>query len=465
MPEFGELLVIGGGPAGLTAATTAARLGIYTTLLDEQPAPGGQIYRGVEEAPKPRAELLGPDYQRGARIVQAFRASDAKHLPETTVWSLGPDGKVGILRDGQARIIQASRIILACGATERAVPFPGWTLPGVMNAGAAQILLKSSGVVPADGLVIAGAGPLMLLLAWQYLRAGVRVKAILELSPHVNLWHAAPRLPSALLAGHYITRGFRYLLDLRIGGIPVHFGVSGLRALGEEQLNAIEYLHHGRCHTLPTGQLLIHFGLVPNTHLTEAAGCRHIWNPGQQCWLPATDDWGNTSASGIAVVGDNATIGGARAAEHAGHLAALEAARALHRLNTTERDRQGKDDRGWMRDDLRIRPFLEALHHLPESLLATRDDDTLVCRCEEVTAGQIRQAVREGHTDPNQVKFISRCGMGPCQGRQCAHAVAHIVADETKRPISEQTPFRVRPPVRPISIAQLATLEPSKESA
>ncbi|MDJ0618141.1 MAG: NAD(P)/FAD-dependent oxidoreductase [Calothrix sp. MO_192.B10] len=471
-----QLVVIGAGPGGLCAATTAANLGMDVVVLDEQPSPGGQIYRGITNTPAHRSALLGADYQRGADLVKAFGASGAKYLPNTTIWSLNSRRQIGILRHGQASIIEAERVIVASGAMERPVPFPGWTLPGVMNAGAAQILLKTSGVVPANGTVIAGVGPLPLLVAWQYLRAGVWVKAVLELSPLSNLWRAAPRLPRALGAGNYINRGLKYTLDLHKGGVPIYYGISRLEAQGDNQVEAVSYGWDmpgiSRRETIATDNLLVHFGVIPRTNLTKAAGCQHIWDDGQQCWRTQVDMWGNTNVPGIAVVGDNAGIGGARSAEHSGRLAALEAARSLDIISSQQRDapkgellrdRMGKNDLQWMQKDLRVRPFLEALYRLPNSLLVPRDDQTLVCRCEEISAGQIRQAVREGHTDPNQVKFYLRCGMGPCQGRQCAPAVAHIVAAENKRPVSEYTPFRVRPPIRPLSIAQLANLEVGSE--
>jgi NADPH-dependent 2,4-dienoyl-CoA reductase/sulfur reductase-like enzyme len=461
--EVCELLVIGAGPTGLAATATAAALGVEATLLDEQPNPGGQIYRAVEAAPESRGQVLGPSYREGMELVRAFRDSGTRYLPDTQVWSLSREAdtgfQIGTLHQGNARLIRARRVILAGGAMERPVPFPGWTLPGVMNAGAAQILFKASGLVPDRAPVIAGTGPLLLLLAWQYLRAGVEVEAVLELAPRSNLWWAALRLPEALRAGHYITRGLKYLTALRRGGVPVRYGVSGIRALGRRRLEALEYRRGGRWHRIGLDTLLVHFGLVPNTHITEAAGCRHFWDDAQQCWRPAVDAWGNSSVPGIAVAGDNATIGGARSAVHSGRLAALEAAHALGLIDRWERERRARADRAWMSADLRIRPFLEALHRLPDSLLATPDDATLVCRCEEVTAGEIRAAVRAGHRDPNQVKFFTRCGMGPCQGRQCGAAAAQIIAAETGRPVGEQPPFRVRPPIRPLSLGELANLQ------
>ena len=462
-----QLAVIGAGPGGLCAASTAASLGMDVVVLDEQPSPGGQIYREIANAPADRLELLGADYQHGADLVAAFDASGAQYLPQTTVWSLNSRRQIGVLQQDQASIIQAERVIVASGAMERPVPFPGWTLPGVMNAGAAQILLKTAGVVPANGTVIAGTGPLPLLVAWQYLRAGVTVKAVLELSPGTNLWRAALHLPGALAAGDYLSRGLKYTLDLNKGGVPIYYGISRLQAQGDDRIEAVEYEWDmpgiSRRETIATDSLLVHFGVIPRTNLTKSAGCHHIWERGQQCWRPQVDRWGDTTVPGIAVVGDNAGIGGARSAEHSGRLAALEAARSLHLISAQERDRQSQADLNRMRRDLRVRPFLEALYRLPDALLVPPDDETLVCRCEEISAGQIRQAVRQGHTDPNQVKFYLRCGMGPCQGRQCAPAVSHIVAAENKRPVSDYPPFRVRPPIRPLSIAQLANLAGAEE--
>ncbi len=462
MPKY-PLVVIGAGPGGLCAATTAANLGIPVILLDEQPSPGGQIYRAIAQSPPERIAMLGADYQRGAELVAAFYASGAEYWPQTAVWSLNPQLQIGILRQGKASFIEAEQVIIASGAMERPVPFHGWTLPGVMNAGAAQLLLKTSGVVPADGTVIAGMGPLPLLVAWQYLRAGVSIKALLDLSPSINLWRAAPHLPRALRAGDYIRRGLKYTLDLLMGGVPIYYGVSQLQAEGKDRVEAVTYgwdrLGIQQRETLSTDSLLVHFGVIPRTNLTRAADCQHFWDRGQQCWRPQVDHWGNTSVPGLAIVGDGAGIGGARSAEYRGRLAALEAAHRLQIITMQQRDRKAQDDLKGLQKDLQVRPFLEALHRLPKSLLVPTDDDTLVCRCEEISVGEIRAAVRNGHLDPNQVKFYLRCGMGPCQGRQCAATVAHLVAAEQNRPVSEYQPFRVRPPVIPLTLAQLASLD------
>jgi len=330
-----------------------------------------------------------------------------------------------------------------------------------MNAGAGQILMKQAGLVPADGVVLAGSGPLLLLLGWQYLRAGVAVQALLDVQPLGNWLRAAPQLPKALLARHYLTKGLRYKRDLKAAGIPMLHGVQQLSAVGGDRLQALEFLHRGRLQRIDTGLLLTHFGVIPQTHLSRAAGCRHRWDAVQQCWRPATDPWGATDLAAISVAGDGAGIGGARTAEHAGRLTALDAACRLGRIDAAQRDRLGRQDLTWMKQELWIRPFLDALFRPPTVMLRHPSDTEVLCRCEEVTAGDVRRAVGAGHRSPNAVKFFTRCGMGPCQGRQCAESVAQLIASETGQAPGDVEPYRVRTPLKPITIAELANLQTS----
>lgn len=462
MKSHYEFVVIGGGPAGLSAATLAAEKGVDTALLDQQSTPGGQIYRATETIPMQRAEQLGSEYQRGTPLIQSFRASGAAYFPYTKIWSLNRRREMGLVRKHQAHMITADQVLIAGGAMERPLPFPGWTLPGVMTAGAGQILFKASGIVPADGVVLAGSGPLLLLLAWQYMHAGVEIKALLNTAPSINRMRALPHLAKALLAHHYVTKGLGYQQDLDRAGVVTRNGVRDLRAHGARALEAITFRHKGQEQRLESNLLLVHFGAVPNIHLIQAAGCELFFDKRQQCWRPRLDPWGRSSLDGILVAGDGAGIGGARTAEHAGRLAALQALHDLGRLSEADRDRLGRDDRRWMQEDLRIRPFLESLFHIPKNMLAVPDDDTLVCRCEEVSAGAIRAAVTDGHHDSNQVKFITRCGMGPCQGRQCADSVSHIVAAATGSSPERSGRYRVRPPVKPLTLGQLAALYPDE---
>ncbi|NIM31735.1 MAG: FAD-dependent oxidoreductase, partial [Pseudomonas stutzeri] len=194
-----ELLVIGAGPAGMAAAQTAANHGVDVMLVDEQANPGGQIYRNVDSDSALDAALLGKDYTFGRTMVRAFRHAHLDYRAKTGVWYLDQGSQAGLLHEGRSQLVNASYIVIASGAQERPVPIPNWQLPGVMTAGAGQILLKSAAgagqillksaaVVPEDGVVLAGSGPLLLLLAWQYLQAGVRIRALLDTTPTTNRW-------------------------------------------------------------------------------------------------------------------------------------------------------------------------------------------------------------------------------------------------------------------------------------
>ncbi|MSO75804.1 MAG: FAD-dependent oxidoreductase [Alphaproteobacteria bacterium] len=459
-PQY-DLAIVGGGPAGMAAAVRAAAFGLHTVLFDEQPAPGGQIYRAIEAVAGGRPQdlpILGPEYRRGIALVEAFRKCDATYCPGTSVWQLTRELELGIVDAGGARMVHARHVLLATGALERPVPFPGWTLPGVMTAGAAQGLLKASGMLPDVPVVFYGGGPLLYQFAWQLAQAGVPVAAILDTGRRANYVAAAPYLPAALAAGDYVAKGLRLLNGIRRHRIPIMRGVSDFQALGNDRVREVAYRQGGTTHHMAAGLVLVHAGVVANCQLTQSVPCRHEWYGPQRAWRPVTDPWGNTDLAGIQVAGDCGGIGGADAAVHAGRIAAFEAARRLGRLSGDQRDTLAHPDRLAWRRHLLARPFLDALYPPSPGTLAP-DDATLICRCEEVTAGAIRAAVRLGGTGPNQVKSYTRAGMGPCQGRECGLTVTEIIAAERGLAPEAVGTYRIRPPIKPLTVGQMAGLD------
>jgi NADPH-dependent 2,4-dienoyl-CoA reductase/sulfur reductase-like enzyme len=450
-----DLVIIGAGPAGMAAALTAAALGLKTVLLDEQPAVGGQIYRNITTADPKVAALLGPDYTHGRPLAERLAASGVDLRHSTLVWDVAGDLTVTAQQEGQSFQVRAPQLIAATGAMERPSPIPGWTLPGVMNAGAAQIALKSAGSVPTGPVVLAGAGPLLLLVACQLLDAGVKLAGIVETAPAANRWAALAHLPAALGAPAYLIKGLRMMRRLRSAGVPWFTGATELAVEGQQQAEALRFSAGGRQHRLGASVVLLHHGVIPNTQLTRLLRVEHDWDTTQLAWNPRVDPWGQTSLAGLRVAGDGASIGGALAAEASGALAALGAAHALQRLSAAEREERAAPARHALRKQLRIRPFLDALYRPPE-WINTPADDTVVCRCEEVTAGRIREMARLGCQGPNQTKFFSRCGMGPCQGRMCGLSVSQILASELGKPVAEVGAYRIRAPLKPIPLASLA---------
>ena len=452
-----DLLIVGAGPAGMAAALTAASLGLKTVLLDEQPRAGGQIYRNVTVADPAIAALLGSDYTHGRSLAERLESSGVEVRHGALVWDVARDLTVTTLRQGQTEQVRSPQLIAATGAMERPSPIPGWTLPGVMNAGAAQIALKTAGSVPNGPVVLAGGGPLLLLVACQLLDAGATLAGIVETSPATNRWAALPHLPAALGAPATLIKGLRMVQRLRAAGVPWFSGATQLAVEGKDRAEALCFTAGGRTHRLDASVVLLHHGVVPNTQLTRLLRVEHDWNDAQLAWQPRVDDWGQTSLAGLRIAGDGASIGGALAAEASGTLAALGAVQALGRLSAAECNTRARPAQKTLRQQLRIRPFLDALYRPPE-WINTPADDTVVCRCEEVTAGHVRDMARQGCQGPNQTKFFSRCGMGPCQGRLCGLTVTQILASELGKPVAEVGAYRIRSPLKPVPLASLAAL-------
>ncbi len=457
-----DLSVIGGGPAGMAAATLAAGYGLKTVLFDEQPAPGGQIYRNIESVTGKRPDdlaIFSDDYRHGHDLAKAFRASSAEYAPESSIWEIRASGTLGVLRAGKARQLRAKRILIAGGSMERPVPIPGWTLPGVMTAGAAQTILKSSGQVPDVPVVLAGSGPLLYLVATELVSAGASLKAILRTTPRNNLWRAARHLPDALVAGNYLWKGLQWMRLLKAAGVPMLGGVTDLRAVGDGTLDGVEFATGERVQRLDAGLLLLHEGIVPNNQLAMSAGCEMTWDEEQFCWRTVTDDWGATSAENIAVAGDCAAIVGALLAEHYGRLAALDAAYRQGAIDGAARGRLAGPERAEITRHKKVRRFLDILYRPARKVLVPPLDDTVICRCEEITAGELRQVVALGCPGPNQAKAFTRAGMGRCQGRMCGLTVAAVIADARKVPVADVGHYRIRPPIKPITVGELASME------
>jgi thioredoxin reductase len=449
-----DLAVVGAGPAGLAAASLASRCGLATVLLDENPGPGGQVWRGVTNAPDAVRRALGRDYEQGARLVAEARTSGAEIVACATVWSLDRRLELGVSAGGGSRLLAARRVIIATGSMERPFPIPGWTLPGVMTAGAAQTMLKSSAIVPSGRTVIAGQGPLLWLLAGQILRLGGRVDLVLDTTERSNAWRALRHAPE-FMNSPYLLKGLAMMREVR-RRVPVIRGVTGLAAAGQGRLETVRFTARGITRTVPAELLLLHQGVVPNVNLAMAAGVRHRWDETQLCWSPVLDADGGTSVPGIAVAGDGAGIGGAQAAVARGRIAgrATVAALAPQSLSMAPAARRlraalARAERG--------RGFLDAMFR-PPAQFRIPAGDTIVCRCEEVTADDVLASVAIGATGPNQLKAYRRAGMGPCQGRLCGLTVTELIAQARGKTPAEIGHYRLRAPVKPITLAELAAL-------
>jgi len=450
-----DLAIIGAGPAGMAAAVEASNLGLSVIILDEQRTPGGQIYRRIETASPEILAILGKDYAHGQTLVAQFRSSKADYIGEALVWNVTPDGIIYYLAPEGNGEIHAKFVLLATGAMERPFPVKGWTLPGVMGAGAGQILLKDAFLLPVQPVVLAGCGPLLYLLAWQYLRAGVPIKAVVDTTVRQAYWRAGLHFTGALKGWRELIYGLKLIATISRQKVAFYRGADRLEILGKEQCEGLRFMYRRRWQQLDAPLVLLHHGVVPNVQLSRVVGAVHDFDEQQLCWHPVTDVSGHIRDTALYVAGDSRKIVGARASAVQGRIAATAIAQKIapNRAYITQLAHLQRQ----LRRLTVLRPFLDTLYRPAQAHLVPADD-VLVCRCEEVSAAQLRQYLQLGCLGPNQLKAFSRCGMGPCQGRMCGLTVAQLIAETHQMPMADVGYYRIRPPIKPVLLGDLARL-------
>lgn len=454
-----DLAIVGAGPAGIAASVEAAALGLSVVLLDEQPRAGGQIYRDIERATKQKLEVLGRDYAAGQRLIDALTSSNVQHVPGASVWQVDQEGVVCFTVAGKGHSLSASRVLFATGAIERPVPIPGWTKPGVMMAGAGQILLKQSGIV-AKRAVIAGSGPLLYLIAAQMVRAGTPPLALVETQTRRDILRAQRHFLGVLFGWRYLVKGLTLLAELRRAGVKRYQAATDLEIHGQDVVERLHFKRRGQSREIACDTVFLHMGVVPNVQLSRALGLHHEWNEAQHCFRPILNEWGGSSAKRIYIAGDGAGISGAKGAEIAGRVSALKIAADLGKLPDPDLLRRAKPFQDMLARERAIRPFLDVAYP-PSGEVIAPPDQVVVCRCEEVTAGDIRRYAEMGCEGPNQTKAFGRPGMGPCQGRYCGLTVSSILATAHSRTEQETGYYRIRPPVKPLTVGELAEFQPT----
>jgi NADPH-dependent 2,4-dienoyl-CoA reductase/sulfur reductase-like enzyme len=459
-----DLVIIGAGPAGMSAARRAAELGLVVLILDEQPTAGGQIYRNVDRASAVQNNIIGTDYTHGLTLTKGLQHENITHVRGAVVWQIEDGTRVAFTQNGTGALAVGKRILFATGALERPMPLPGWTMPGVMTAGAAQILLKQSGIA-CERAVLVGSGPLLYLIATQMVRAGVPPLALVETQTKRDLAKSMRHLGGALRGWTYLVKGLRLLWDLRHAGIPRHFGATCIAIEGDQAARAVTFDIGKSAYRIECDTVLLHHGVVPNTQAARSIDIPHLWDHAQNCFVPECDAWGRSDVATVFIVGDGAGIGGAKAAAIAGEIAALEIAHDLEMMSGPARDAAARSLRKHLTTEQAVRPFIDAAYPPYAGAIAPLNE-TIICRCEEVTAGDIRRFAGLGCLGPNQVKAFGRSGMGPCQGRYCGLSVSQILAATNNISFDETGYYRIRPPLKPVTLGELAAMgEPEMNEA
>ncbi len=456
-----DVLVIGGGPAGMGAALEAANSGLTCVLVDESPELGGQIYR----APLPEAEQAMSPHPHGAYLRQKVRESSGIEVRTgCSAWGVFEGPEVPVSSEGSTIVYRPKALVIAPGAYEFVPPFPGWTLPGVMTPGAAQILVKTMGIEPGKRVILAGTGPFLPAVASQLVRAGVGVTAVLEASPRHHWWtlpwHGF-RTPSIL------REGLGYLATLRRARVPILYRRGIVEVRGGERMTHVAHAplddhwapNLSRREEIEADTLCVGYGFVPRVHLAQSAGCELEFRDEQGGWVPRRDAEFATSVEGVYSVGDGAGVAGAWSAESEGRIAGLAIARRLGALEPGDFDRQQRPWRTKLDRLTPIRRALDRICRIRSGLFESIQDDTLVCRCEELPWKTVRSAIDFGADQFRSLKVATRLGMGPCQGRFCWPATSRMIARQCQVGVEQVGPSSARPPLRPVSLGCLASMD------
>jgi D-hydroxyproline dehydrogenase subunit alpha len=465
-----DVAVVGAGPAGMAAALAAAEAGADVTLIDEYLRAGGQFFKRAGDAFALQPAQRSREHDTGEELRRALGQERIRLWTGALVWGAFPGGTLAVYRDGRSEILQFKALVIATGAHDRPVAFPGWTLPGVMSAGGAQTLAKTQWVKPGQRMLLAGAGPFLLPVAQQLIRCGVEIVAILEATRpaewlrHVPaLWGQWPRFAEA----------YDYWRSLRAARVPTLYGHKIVRALGKDGVEAavIARVDHGwraiagTERSLQVDAIAIGYGFLPNLELAMCCDCALRWDACARAWFVATDRKLATSCPNIFAAGEVTGIAGSAMAIQEGTLAGIGAAEVVGAISAEEA-------LGRRRAPLRRRKHLAALADMLSALFAPRaglweglDGATTICRCEEVTAQDLRGAIRAGCASIKAVKDWTRAGMGLCQGRMCRGMVAQLIAEETDLTPADIAFPHIRPPIKPVPIAALARSEVSDTEA
>ncbi len=440
-----QVVVIGAGPAGLAATKALIESGARVLLIDRAERPGGQYWRHSADSalPKKHEEL------------RVITEPNVEYLPKTQVWSATYNDGVSTLHllidRKQEREVSTHTLILATGAYDRSLPFPGWDLPGVMTAGGVQALMKAEKVPAGKEIVVAGTGPFLLPVAVGLIMAGVEVKAIVEASQPIA-W--LKRLGALVHNGGKL-RDFVTFQKIIFGAkVKLHFGSAVVAAHGSDSVERVTLakidrnfkIKSGTQVEIPCDVLAIGWGFTPELSIAVALGCSTRIDPHDGSLVVDVDERQQTSLPGVLAAGEITGVGGAALALTEGRIAG---ARGAITKELIEKRRKQKIFANALLDVYRVKP----------GWTTWQDEATILCRCEEVTVGELRNAITElGVSDAKSAKSLTRTGMGMCQGRICGRAVADFVASECGTKVTRQDlqSLTKRPIISPIPLGLLA---------
>jgi NADPH-dependent 2,4-dienoyl-CoA reductase/sulfur reductase-like enzyme len=474
MIESFELAVIGAGPGGMEATITAAGFGVRTVLIDSYPQPGGQYFMRIPSDFK--VDYENKTETAGRKLVNYVLKVPSLKILNCLVWGLfqEEDGSwlVALYGENAPKYVRAKNLILSTGSYDTPVAFPGWTLPGVVTSGGTLVLLKNQRVAPGKRALISGTGPLLFSVAAHLIEAGVEVVALCEVN-HIlpsGIKHAFTMLKQ----WDRLTEGAKYMKTILGAKTPYKIGWSVVEARGQDAVEqAIIAKMDKFGHPIPGTQKVFDvdlvvsgFTLTPNTGLPRMIDCEMSYQAGKGGWIPVRDADFQTSIPHVYVVGDGAGVGGAENARLEGKIAGTSVAKNTGFLSLSREKQIRQEIQSDLHQQHRFGDLLSDLFTPPAGLVSLLKDDTIICRCEEITLGEIKDAIQMGARSIGEVKMLTRTGMGNCQGRMCEHTVAAIIADQlagegvTREDVGY---YSIRPPLHPLPQSFLADAVPEEE--
>lgn len=461
-----DVVIVGSGLAGLAAADLLDRHNLKVLVVDDNAHTGGQLVRTFPGAGVAHRGFE-PDRlkRRGRWLAAVLRNRPVRFLNGSQVLGLYPEGAL-LVEDRRRRISEyrTQTVILATGTREKYLPFEGWTLPGVLSTGAAQILMKSSGILPGINTLIGGSSPLMFVLAAEILTNGGRVHAVLDQSKASRKLQILKMGPSVLPK---VLEGVFYLIRLAAARVPVRQGIRIVAARGRRELEAViaarvdssGHIIPGTEQTYSTDTLAVGHGFAPNIELPLQAGCAVAYAADRGGWFVAVDSSMATSVPGIYAVGEATGIAGAGKSFIEGRMAALN---ILFEKGRIARPVYAERTRALIcrhRHEVRYGRFLNMACRTSADAYADIPDKTTICRCEEITLGDVRRQISNGFTSLKGIKMATRCGMGRCQGRTCGPILFDLISSLAGQPPTEIGCNSSRAPVKTVALGSLEGIE------
>ena len=463
--EKPDVLVIGGGVGGMSAASVAAETGAKVILIDERSLLGGQF----SKQPTPvndntKFSKNDPQINLGKKLIERMKNAKVEIFKNVEIWGAYPDKNVLAIKDGENLLFEPKNLIVATGAYERPLPIKGWTLPGVMTTGAAQTLLRTYNVVAGKKIFIAGNGPFNIQVALELEKAGASIVGISESAYKPNLSSIASIVKMFLGSPKLFFKGINYLNELKKKSIKIKYNyvISSIKKIGNSLDCEIAPNLSGKninsekisfnCDILCMG-----YGFLPSNTLLRNLGCDFKYDLFRKQLVIERSEKFETNKPGLYAVGDCAGLGGAYAACEEGVIAGINACSSLGFKISGRQAKEFKSSLKILKKQRKFQSGFWDLYKCDLPYVMDSKEETYICRCELVKNTHIQNALDSGCQSISEIKQKTRAGMGRCQGRYCSQFIAEIISSVTNEPIGEKSYFAPRFPLSPITIGEISS--------